>query len=286
MLMQLNIIDNIKHEMSKAGTAVKNEVHHLEPIVENDWKKVSTDLILAGQKCGTNSICQELATYGINENQKIDSEIVNNWMKTGKYGQWCAGNSICTEAVQKALTTANTKETEALQHWLHPSALMNMSIMDDIKKEAAKAKAAVEADAAKAKTDLANEWKKVSTDLSVAGQKCGANPICQELASYGVNVNHHIDVLVVKQWLKEGQWGQWCAGNKTCMDAVHEALDGATKAESTAISHWLHPKHTAKSLLMNLNLWDTIKADVKKVGHEFMVAGQWCGSNSLCLEIA
>jgi hypothetical protein len=229
--MQLNIIDNIKHEIAKAGTAVKNEVHHLEPIVKKDWRTVSTDLVLAGQKCGTNQICQELATYGINESQKIDAELVNNWMKTGKYGQWCASNSVCTEAVQKALETANTKETAALQHWLHPSALMNLSLIDDIKKEAAKAKAAAEAEAAKVKKAASDDWKKVSTDLVLAGQKCGANPICQELASYGVNVNHHIDVLVVKQWLKEGQWGQWCAGNDVCMKAVHEALVNTTKAE-------------------------------------------------------
>jgi hypothetical protein len=286
MLTQLNFFDMIKAEMEKAGTAVKNEVHHLEPIAKKDWRAVSTDLMLAGQKCGTNQICQELASYGINESQKIDAEMVNQWMTTGKHGQWCASNKICTEAVQKALTTANTKEAAAMQHWLHPSALMNLNWMDDFRKEAAKVKAAAEAEAAKVKAAAAADWTKVSTDLSVAGQKCGTNPICQELASYGVNVNHHIDVIVVRQWLKEGKWGQWCASNKTCMDAVHEAIHDSTKAERNAVNHWLHPKHTATSLLQNLALWDTIKNDVKEVGHDFIVAGQMCGSNSICVEIA
>jgi len=65
----------------------------------------------------------------------------------------------------------------------------------------------------------------------LAGQKCGSNPICQELATYGVEVNQHIDILVVKQWLAQGKYGQWCATNKICMDAVHEALNGAGKTE-------------------------------------------------------
>ena len=89
--------------------------------------------------------------------------------------------------------------------------LTQLNWFDAIKAEAAKVEAAGAADLHKAGafvehagSVIHHDWEAVSTDLEVAGKKCGANPICQELASYGVNVNHHIDALVIKQWLKEG----------------------------------------------------------------------------------
>jgi hypothetical protein len=171
--------------------------------------------------------------------------------------------------------------------------------MDVIKADAAKAKAVLVADASKVKTavvtDASDAWKAVSTDLVLDGKKCGTNPICQELAQYGVNVNHHIDHLVIKQWLKTGQYGQWCASSKICMDAVKEAQHEFTKGEKQAVNKWLHPAHTTESLLQELSLWSEFKAEAAKAatavktdatkalhwtegaaataGHDLMVAG-------------
>jgi len=140
--------------------------------------------------------------------------------------------------------------------------------MDVIKADAAKAKAVLVADAAKAKTavvtDASDAWKAVSTDLVLDGKKCGTNPICQELARYGVNVNHHIDHLVIQQWLKTGQYGQWCASSKICMDAVKEAQHEFTKGERQAVNKWLHPAHTTESLLQELSFWADVKAEAAK----------------------
>ena len=61
-LQNLNFMDEIKAEMAKANAAIAAGA-------KKDWHTVSTDLMLAGQKCGTNQICQELATYGINASQ-------------------------------------------------------------------------------------------------------------------------------------------------------------------------------------------------------------------------
>jgi len=100
--------------------------------------------------CGTNQLCQELASYGVNASSKIDSEIINNWMKNGTYGAWCAQNATCKSEVAKALTMANTKEAAAINTWLHPVALQNLGFFDELKKEAAKAEAAAKAAKAKA----------------------------------------------------------------------------------------------------------------------------------------
>ena len=108
--------------------------------------------------CGTNQLCQELATYGINQSSKIDSEIINNWMKNGTYGAWCAQNATCKQEVAKALTMANTKEAAAINGWLHPAALQNLGFIDDIKKKAAEAEAVAKAKAIAAEAAIKKDW--------------------------------------------------------------------------------------------------------------------------------
>jgi len=192
--------------------------------------------------------------------------------------------------------------------------------------DATKVKTAVVANATKLVTPLvtgaADAWKAVSTDLILDGKKCGTNPICQELSRYGVNVNHHIDHLVIQQWLKTGQYGQWCASSNICMDAVKEAQHKFTHGERQAVNKWLHPAHTTESLLQELGWWADIKAEAAKakadlaafnakvkadaakallkteaaakiaeavaktVGHDVLLAGEKCGSNKICTEIA
>jgi hypothetical protein len=75
-LQNLNFMDEIKAEMAKANAAlqrteatIKKDSAAIAAGAKKDWHTVSTDLMLAGQKCGTNQICQELATYGINASQ-------------------------------------------------------------------------------------------------------------------------------------------------------------------------------------------------------------------------
>ena len=114
------------------------------------------------------------------------------------------------------------------------------------------------------------------------------------------------------------------------MKEVNIALHSATQAERDAVKHWLHPAHTADSILMNLGLFDDLKKDAAKTAsdiktdvsktasdiktdvsktasdiktdaaktashiktdatkaiHAVEVAGQKCGSNSICTEIA
>ena len=53
---------------------------------------------------------------------------------------------------------ANTKEAAAINTWLHPAALQNLSIIDDIKAAAAKAEAAAKAKAAAAEAAIKKDW--------------------------------------------------------------------------------------------------------------------------------
>ena len=174
-----------------------------------------------------------------------------------------------------------------------------------------KVKTAVVTDASKAGAVIATGVKTVATDLMLDGKACGTNPVCQELARYGVNVNHHINHIVIENWLKTGQYGQWCASNNICLSAVKEAQHDFTHGERQAVNNWLHPAHTEASLLQNLGWWADIKADAaaakakvaafnakvkadavkalhftEAAGHDLVVAGEKCGSNKICSDIA
>ena len=89
------------------------------------------------------------------------------------------------------------------------------------------------------------------------------------------------------------------------MKEVNIALHSATQAERDAVKHWLHPAHTADSILMNLGWFDDLKKDAASVAshiktdaskaihwtegaahtieHGVEVAGQKCGSNPICV---
>jgi len=197
--------------------------------------------MIAGEACGTNPICQELASYGVNVNHHIDVLVVNQWLKNGQWGQWCASTKICMDAVNGAVHGSTKAERAAVNHWLHPahtteSLMMELGWFDDIKAKAAAAEAALKAKAAAVEAAAKADAAKVAAfnakvkadaekaaavihagaakagavvhagihDVELAGEACGTNPICQELAKYGVNVNKHIDIILIKQWLKEG----------------------------------------------------------------------------------
>ena len=156
-LQNLGFLDDLKAKLAKADAAL----HHTEATVKKDasiitadakkdWQKASILLHVGGQECGTNQICQELATYGINASEKLEAKLVHTWMMNGKYGKWCSQNKVCMQAVQKALISGDAVEEKLVNQWLHPSSLQNLNWMDDIKAEAAKAKAALEKDATKA----------------------------------------------------------------------------------------------------------------------------------------
>jgi hypothetical protein len=243
-LQNLGWLDEIKAEAAKAKAALEADAKKAEVVAKKDWHTVSTDLMLAGQKCGTNQICQELATYGINASEKLEAKTVHKWMTEGKYGKWCSTNNICMEAVQKALLTGDKVEENLVNHWLHPSALQNLGWLDEIKAEAAKAKAALEADAKKAEVVAKKDWHTVSTDLMLAGQKCGTNQICQELATYGINASEKLEAKTVHKWMTEGKYGKWCSTNNICMEAVQKALLTGDKVEENLINKWLHPSTT------------------------------------------
>jgi len=174
--------------------------------------------MIAGKDCGSNPICQELASYGVNVNHHIDVLVVNQWLKNGQWGQWCASTKICMDAVNGAVHGSTKAERAAVNHWLHPahtteSLMMELGWFDDLKADAAAVETAAKADVAKVAADAGAVIHTVSAkidtvvhdgihDVEVAGEDCGTNPICRELAKYGVNVNKHIDVIVIKQWLK------------------------------------------------------------------------------------
>lgn len=191
-----------------------------------DWQAMSTKLTVDGQMCGSNQICQELATYGINANQKIQSEIVNNWVKTGTDGQWCSNNKTCVQAVQKALETANVQETKAIAEWMHPTTvttalpLMNLNIWDDIKNDVHKAETAVSG----LYTKVKNEVQVIGGKVMVAGQWCGSHPICLQIAQKGTQILENGETSLVMNWINTNQKASWCKNNSLCMNIVQKAL--------------------------------------------------------------
>merc|ERR1712166_1135504 len=124
---------------------------------------------------------------------------------------------MCTEAVKKALTTADTFETKEIEHWLHPSALMNLNLWDDVKSEA----------------------QKIGHDFILAGQKCGNEPLCLKIVNWGTAKVEESERSLVLGWINSNEKVAWCKNNSTCMDIVNHALMLATVEETYLINEWL-----------------------------------------------
>jgi len=116
-LMNLNWWDDIKNDATKA-------VHWTEGAA----KTVEHGVEVAGQKCGSNSICTEIAQKGTTALEGKETSLVMGWVNTNKKAAWCKGNSICMEIVQKALSTADTEETKLVNEWLQKPSLIIMLI--------------------------------------------------------------------------------------------------------------------------------------------------------------
>jgi len=54
--------------------------------IYNDWNNVYTDLMLAGQDCGSNPICHKYAKYGHHVTHKIDDIVIKKWVDEIYYG--------------------------------------------------------------------------------------------------------------------------------------------------------------------------------------------------------
>ena len=141
------------------------------------------------------------------------------------------------EAVNEAINGATKAERSAVNHWLHPAhtaeslGLMNLNIWDDIKNEAAKAEAA----AKKAGHVLVVDGGKAIHAVEVAGQMCGSNKICTEIAQDGTKALESGETKMVMSWINSNQKASWCKSNTTCMAIVNKALAAATTEETHLI---------------------------------------------------
>lgn len=155
-------------------------------------------------------------------------------------------------AVHEAQHNFTHGERQAVNMWLHPAhteatLLQNLGWWADIKADAAKAKAdlAAAAAASKAEAVKALHWtegaaKTVGHDLEVAGEKCGSNAICTEIALKGASMAENKETTMVMGWVNSNKKAAWCKSNTICMEIVNKALSTATAEETTLVNKWLH----------------------------------------------
>jgi hypothetical protein len=115
-----------------------------------------------------------------------------------------------------------------------------LGLWADIKAEAAKAKA----DLAKAATVAKADAAKALHVLEVAGEKCGSNQICTEIALKGASLAENKETTMVMGWINSNQKAAWCKSNTICMGIVNKALSTATVEETTLVNKWLHQPTT------------------------------------------
>jgi hypothetical protein len=197
--------------------------------IKADVKEVGHDFMVAGQWCGSNSICLDIAHKGTTILENGETSLVMGWINSNKNAAWCKNNSLCMDLVNHGIADATAEETHLINEWLGQSSLMNLNIWDNIKKDAGKAW----------------DWTKgaahtVEHGLSVAGQACGSNSICVEIAHKGVAALEHGETSMVMGWINSSQKAAWCKGNSICMEIVNKALTAATTEETKLINEWLH----------------------------------------------
>jgi len=156
------------------------------------------------------------------------------------------------DAVKEAQHNFTHGERQAVNNWLHPahtteSLLQELGWWADVKAEAAKAAAAVKTDTSKAVHWVEGKGKVVVHDVEVAGEKCGSNKICTEIAMQGTNYLEGKETTLVMGWINTNQKAAWCKSNKICMEIVNKALSTATVAETAAVNKWLHQSTTMPS---------------------------------------
>ena len=125
-------------------------------------------------------------------------------------------------AVKEAQHDFTHGERQAVNNWLHPAhteatLLQNLGLWADIKAEAAKAKA----DLAKAATVAKADAAKALHVLEVAGEKCGSNQICTEIALKGASMAENKEDTMVLGWINSNQKAAWCKSNTICMGIVN-----------------------------------------------------------------
>jgi len=84
--------------------------------------------MVAGEKCGANKICTEIAMKGLNMAETKENTMVMGWINSNQKAAWCKSNSICMEIVNKALTTGTAAEESAINKWLHTPTMIVMMI--------------------------------------------------------------------------------------------------------------------------------------------------------------
>jgi len=67
--------------------------------------------MVAGQMCGSNSFCNEIAQRGTSLMEDGETTLVMNWVNTNKDATWCKNNSLCMDIVNHGIADATAEET-------------------------------------------------------------------------------------------------------------------------------------------------------------------------------
>ena len=123
---------DIKTDAAKTASHIKTDAAKTARHIKTDATKAIHAVEVAGQLCGSNSICVEIAEKGATVLEGKETALVMGWVNNNKKAAWCKGNSICMEIVHKALSTATAEETKLVNEWLHQPTIILMVLWEHL----------------------------------------------------------------------------------------------------------------------------------------------------------
>jgi len=126
--MNLNLWEDFTNEASKLANGAETDAKKAGHAIYVAGGKAVHAVEVAGQVCGSNTICTEIAQKGTQALESGETNMVMGWINSNQNASWCKNNSTCMEIVNRALTAATTEETHLINEWLHQPSMILMII--------------------------------------------------------------------------------------------------------------------------------------------------------------